>query len=163
MLRKIESMGDPRLYALAQTAEHLSKSSQPLVPRQVFLAGGSGGTNGDGDHQASAVSGMLGTLVSLLVAEKSGFHLAENQASAASLKDFADRMIRHASQSNGSADFTIEPPDIDSSTNEIAVVPQSIVSAPSDPAAAQNASGPSTVVAAENADAETLFEAYRGP
>lgn len=174
MLRKIQSMGDPRLFALAQTAEHLSKSAQPLVPRQVFLAGGSGGGNGDGDHQASAVSGMLGTLISLLVAEKSGFHLAENQAAAASLKEFADRMIRQGSETNGSADFTIKPADIDPSTREIAVAPatiapptvvaQAVVEPPSEASEpAPGFSGYRTVEPADNADAETLFDAYRGP
>ncbi len=39
LLRSITSFGDPRLYALAKVAEHLSKSTQPLVPDRVFTAG----------------------------------------------------------------------------------------------------------------------------
>jgi uncharacterized membrane protein YqiK len=70
LMRKISSFGDPKLYAISVLAEHLSKSSQPLVPQQVFLGGG----NGDG----AAGMGMLGTLVNLLVAEKSGFSMPGN-------------------------------------------------------------------------------------
>src|SRR5205085_1345688 len=46
LLRKIGSFGDPRLYALSVVAEHLSKSSQPLVPERVFMTGGANGENG---------------------------------------------------------------------------------------------------------------------
>jgi len=70
LMRKITSFGDPRLYAISVLAEHLSKSQQPLVPQQVFLGGGAGDGN--------AGMGMLGTLVNLLVAEKSGFKIAGN-------------------------------------------------------------------------------------
>src|SRR6185312_5255301 len=35
LLRKIQSFGDPRLYALTLAAEHLAHSSQPLVPERV--------------------------------------------------------------------------------------------------------------------------------
>src|SRR5205823_4585165 len=72
-LRKISSFGDPRLYALAQVAEHLSHASQPLVPERVFVAGGSG-ENGQAGHG----QGLLGTLIGLLVAEKSGFQVSES-------------------------------------------------------------------------------------
>src|SRR5262249_42440953 len=42
--RKIDSYGDPRIYATAIIAEQLRQSQQPLVPSQMFLTGG----NGDG-------------------------------------------------------------------------------------------------------------------
>jgi uncharacterized membrane protein YqiK len=61
--RKIASFGDPRLYALAQVAWRLSESKQPLVPERLLMAGGADGKSG---------SGLVGTLLSLLVAEKSG-------------------------------------------------------------------------------------------
>jgi uncharacterized membrane protein YqiK len=90
LLRKIGSFGDPRLYALQQVAEQLSHSSQPLVPERVFMSG-----SGEGGTQAS---GMLGMLLQLLVAEKSGF--APNDAAALdSLKEFTDRMTREAMES----------------------------------------------------------------
>src|SRR5262245_56911662 len=91
LLRKIGSFGDPRLYALSLVAEQLSHSSQPLVPERVFLAG-------MGDGAAAPTSGMLGTLIQLLVAEKSGFTPVEATA-IDSLKDFTDRMTREAMES----------------------------------------------------------------
>ena len=54
LLRKIGSFGDPRLYALSLVAEHLSHSSQPLVPERLFNAGGNG--NGETAHG----TGLLG-------------------------------------------------------------------------------------------------------
>jgi uncharacterized membrane protein YqiK len=96
LLRKISSYGDPRLFALALASEYLSKSTQPLVPERVFVNGGTGGANGDG--QAS--QGLLGTLLSLLVAEKSGFQPGDSPE-LAGLKDFADRMTRDALETMG--------------------------------------------------------------
>ncbi len=66
LAQKVASYGDPKIYALSLVARHLSESQQPLVPERVFLTGG--GSNGDG-----AVQGLLGTLMSLLVAERTGF------------------------------------------------------------------------------------------
>src|SRR4029079_14751685 len=45
LTRKIASFADPRLYALSVVAEHLSHSTQPLVPAQVFMSGGGGSSN----------------------------------------------------------------------------------------------------------------------
>jgi uncharacterized membrane protein YqiK len=87
LMRKISSFGDPRLYALSIVAEHLSHSSQPLVPERVFV--GSAGTD------ASSSSGMLGLLLNLLVAEKSGFHTANGDEPAA-LKEMSERITREA-------------------------------------------------------------------
>jgi hypothetical protein len=95
LLRKIGSFGDPRLYALSLVAEHLSHSSQPLVPERVFMAGG----NGDNGHPTTAGQGLLGLLINLLVAEKSGFQLAEASGSLGNLQEFADRMTREAMES----------------------------------------------------------------
>jgi uncharacterized membrane protein YqiK len=72
LTRKIASFADPRLYALSVVAEHLSHSSQPLVPQQVFMSG----NNGGGKNAASL--GMVSTLVDLMVAEKSGFRMPRN-------------------------------------------------------------------------------------
>ena len=95
LLRKIGSFGDPRLYALTQAAEHLSKSQQPLVPEKMFIVGGSG-TNGDG-HGAGPQNGLLGTLISLLVAEKSGFSPADGEGMG-TIKEFAEKMASEAMQ-----------------------------------------------------------------
>jgi uncharacterized membrane protein YqiK len=60
LLKKVASFGDPRLYALSLVSEFLSKSQQPIVPRQVFTSGG------DQD------SGLVGTLLRIVTAEKIG-------------------------------------------------------------------------------------------
>jgi uncharacterized membrane protein YqiK len=58
--KKVESFGNPNLYAVSLVAEALSQSKQPLVPETLFSTGG--------DNP----QGMLGTLMSMLVAEKVG-------------------------------------------------------------------------------------------
>lgn len=60
--KKVESFGDGRLYAVSIVADALSKSVQPLVPETVFSSGNN-------------ENGMLGTLMSMLVAEKAGIKL----------------------------------------------------------------------------------------
>jgi uncharacterized membrane protein YqiK len=104
LLRKIGSFGDPRLYALSLVAEHLAHSTQPLVPERVFMASG----NGENGHTASPGQGLLGLLISLLVAEKSGFQLSETNGMA-SLQEFADRMTREAMESMQQATTATTP------------------------------------------------------
>ncbi len=94
LVRKINSFGDPRLYALLSAAERLAKSSQPLVPERVFV-GGAAGENG---HGAAAGQGLLGTLISLLVAEKSGF-APSGGAAIEGMEEMAAAMTRDAMQS----------------------------------------------------------------
>jgi hypothetical protein len=67
LTRKISSLGDPRLYALQEVASRLSNSQQPLVPERLFV---SNGQNGDA---GTSNSSLMGSLLQLLVAEKSGF------------------------------------------------------------------------------------------
>ncbi|MBS0204622.1 MAG: hypothetical protein JSS49_17090 [Planctomycetes bacterium] len=65
--RKIASYGDPRLFALTFASRELAQSAQPLVPERLF-------TTSCGSETAEPMGqGLLGTLLSLLVAEKSGF------------------------------------------------------------------------------------------
>ena len=59
LVGKVASFGDPRLYAMSLVSEILSKSQQPIVPRQVFTSG---------DQDAS----LVGTLLRLVTAEKIG-------------------------------------------------------------------------------------------
>jgi uncharacterized membrane protein YqiK len=92
LLRKIASFGDPRLFAISRAAEHLSHSKQPLVPQRMFITGG--GENGN----SGGANGLVGLLVSLMVAEKSGFAAADT-AETKSLREFADRMTAHVMQS----------------------------------------------------------------
>lgn len=86
LLRKVSAYGDPRLYALAKVVERLSESSQPLVPERVFL-------NGDSGSEVQG-QGLLGALLGLLVAEKSGFEMAEGPEHA-SLTELSERMTRN--------------------------------------------------------------------
>ncbi len=100
LMQKIGSFGDPRLYALSLVAEHLSKSQQPLVPQHMFVSGGNGASGSDAQSMAGG-QGLLGTLISLLVAEKSGFKFDGNghgaQAEAVGeLKQLTDEMSRQA-------------------------------------------------------------------
>lgn len=71
--QKIASYGDSRLYALSLVAQYVSQSRQPLVPGQLFVTGGNG-------KPSSQEQGMLGTLLTLLVADKAGFN-AESRTS----------------------------------------------------------------------------------
>ena len=102
LMQKVGSYGDPRLYALALIAEHLSRSQQPLVPQQMFVSGGAEGG-------ANATQGLFGTLVGLMVAEKSGFKFDGNGQTEA-MKDLADKLTRQAMealQSAGNADLPV--------------------------------------------------------
>ena len=90
LLRKIASFGDPRLYALSVVADQLAHSSQPLVPERVFVAG-------DGSTSSGA-GGLVGLLLNLLVAEKSGFQPVD-VAELGSLKELSERMTRDAVES----------------------------------------------------------------
>jgi len=98
LLRKISSFGDPRLYALQHVVEQLAHSSQPLVPERVFVTGAAGANGENGSAHANPAQGMLGTLLALLVAEKSGFQV-QDDGSLATLREFADRMTRQAMES----------------------------------------------------------------
>ena len=60
LLKKVQSFGNPNLYAVSIVADALAHSQQPLVPETMFSSGGDG------------PQGMLGTLMSMLVAEKVG-------------------------------------------------------------------------------------------
>jgi uncharacterized membrane protein YqiK len=104
LLKKIESFSDPRLYALAQVVTQLAKSSQPLVPERVFVAGGMGSPGESG----GAGQGVLGVLLNLLVAEKSGFSLSESTDNSA-LREMADRMATEALESMQAGVAPAEP------------------------------------------------------
>ncbi|MFO1021420.1 MAG: SPFH domain-containing protein [Planctomycetales bacterium] len=72
--QKINSYGDPRLYAMAIVAEQLRHSEQPLVPSQLFMTGGT-----DGNGQTN----MLGMLLNILTAEKMGIDVKRQGVGAA--------------------------------------------------------------------------------
>ncbi len=93
LFQRIASYRDPRLYAMSLLAEQLSKSTQPLVPERVFVAGSAGG-DGATAGPAGASTGLLGLLVSLLVSEKSGFQSDPSDPALGEFKAFADRMTK---------------------------------------------------------------------
>jgi uncharacterized membrane protein YqiK len=100
LVRKIQSFTDPRLYALSIVAQNLARSSQPLVPERVFIAGGAGGNGHSAEGLpigtgATAGTGLLGMLLSLLVAEKSGFDVAGLPGGNV-LQEFADKISQQA-------------------------------------------------------------------
>jgi uncharacterized membrane protein YqiK len=104
LLRKIGSFGDPRLYAVSVVSEHLSKSQQPLVPERMFVASSNG--NGEGH----ATPGMLGLLINLLTAEKSGFDLAADNPELKALRDYSDRMTKEAMSGMEPAEPAVQKP-----------------------------------------------------
>ena len=97
-LKKISSYGDPRLYALTLVADSLATSVQPLVPQRLFVSGG-----GEGKGDQATGQGMLGLLVNLLVAEKSGLG-GVGIDEADPLKRFADRMSEQVLESMADPD-----------------------------------------------------------
>jgi uncharacterized membrane protein YqiK len=110
LLKKIQSFSDPRLYALAQVVERLANSTQPLVPERVFVAGGMG-SPGESGQAIGAGQGVLGILLNLLVAEKSGFSLGAEVDNSA-LREMADRMAAEALESMGHASAPLRPEQI---------------------------------------------------
>lgn len=71
--QKINSYGDPRLYAMAIVAEQLRQSQQPLVPSQLFMTGG---------QEGNGQNNMLGMLLNILTAEKIGIDVKPTVADA---------------------------------------------------------------------------------
>jgi uncharacterized membrane protein YqiK len=85
LLKKAAAFGDPRLYALSVVADRLANATQPLVPERMFVTG----------TEKTGQAGLVGTLLDLLVAEKSGFAL-QAPDDPAGLKEYGERMSREA-------------------------------------------------------------------
>jgi uncharacterized membrane protein YqiK len=88
LLRKISSFGDPRLYALHEVADRLAHSQQPLVPQRLFI------NSGGGNETNPQAAGLVGTLLTLLMAEKSGFTSPDREPD--SLQGLVDQMNSQA-------------------------------------------------------------------
>jgi uncharacterized membrane protein YqiK len=91
VLRKVAAYGDPRLFAAALLADRLANSAQPLVPERMFVTG----ANGDA---GAAAGGPLGTLLTLLLGEKSGLGSFADTPEAAEFKAECDRLASEATQ-----------------------------------------------------------------
>jgi uncharacterized membrane protein YqiK len=103
LARKVNSFGDPRLYALQQVGGQLAKSTQPLVPQRVFLAGGNMETrsvsDGNGDSHgggALATTGLVGLFMQTLLADRTTFAPAEPSGDLAPLNELANRLTSEA-------------------------------------------------------------------
>ena len=78
-LQKIKAYGDARLFSLNHLSDKFSQSTQPLVPERVFITGG------EGEGQGTSLS-LLNTLLSLLLSDKSGVRIAEDDPEVAKLE-----------------------------------------------------------------------------
>ena len=87
--RKVSSYGDPRLFALATVARELAQATQPLVPERLFMT-----STGQGEESLTN-QGIVGTLLSLLVAEKSGFS-PNTQSDSPEMKEMVEQMTRES-------------------------------------------------------------------
>ncbi len=105
LMRKVHSYGDPRLYALQQVGGQLAKSTQPLVPERVFLAGHDtltrsasedGSTAGQASSGTLATTGLVGLLLQTLLAERTSFASADANGELAALDALANRMANEA-------------------------------------------------------------------
>jgi len=109
-MQKIASYGDPRLFALAHIGSDLAKSTQPLVPERVFVAGAVGldgngtlagsASDGNGNGHAAhgsgstiATTGLVGLLLQSLLAERTCFANGDSPE-LASLKELTSRLTR---------------------------------------------------------------------
>ena len=97
-MQKVGAYRDPRLYALNVFADQFSKSAQPLVPSRLFISGG----GKDGDGQSGSV---LETLLNLILSEKAGINITENEKSSRPLEDFIQRFAS-GEKPNGDARST---------------------------------------------------------
>jgi len=102
-LQKIRAYGDPRLFALNMVGEQFSKSSQPLVPERMFMV--TNGKNGDGHGQEN---GVLGNLLQLMLAEKSGMEITEKPKGLEELEVLAGELTKKYSQSGETQALPLE-------------------------------------------------------
>jgi len=110
LARKVESYGDPRVFALSRAFETLATSSQPLVPERVFVAGGGNDTN------ANAGGGLFGVLVQTLLADKTVFEMPVNKNGDA-LHQLTNRLEQETIESMNAAAATADVPAVTTVTD----------------------------------------------
>ena len=106
LMQKVNSYGDPRLFALTHVGNALSKSTQPLVPERLFVSGGDlnsalpvGAASSNGHDSpsrgANPTTGVVGLLLQALLAERTSF--ADNNCpELAALREATSRAVREA-------------------------------------------------------------------
>ncbi len=80
-LQKVRALGDPRLYAMNLIAQQLAQSVQPLVPERLLVMGESGREGGGAQGY-----GLFQQLMALMLSEKAGVSLEENEKAAAEIQ-----------------------------------------------------------------------------
>jgi len=85
-------------YEMPMTTRPTHHRAPLIVPERVFLTGGGSDKNGSASA-ASPVGGMIGLLVNLLVAEKSGFQLGLDGPELSNLRTFAEKIAADAAPS----------------------------------------------------------------
>lgn len=101
-LQKVGAYRDPRLYALNVFADQFSKSVQPLVPSRLFISNAGGK---DGENQGGG--SVLETLLSLLLSEKAGINIPEeNTGGSKPLEDFIRQFTEAAGNGQTSKETT---------------------------------------------------------
>ena len=96
LLRKIASYGDPRLYALSRVSEHLSHSTQPLVPERVFMAGGRATANGNGSTPERRRAACSACWSACWWPRSRGFQLGLDSPELADLRSYAEKIAADA-------------------------------------------------------------------
>ena len=97
-LRKIRAYGDPRLFALSLVAEQMARSQQPLVPERVFMTGDCT------DGTVASATSLFGTLMALLLSEKSGIGADVTDQQLGDVERFVEGFTKPAeTDSTGSA------------------------------------------------------------
>ena len=109
-LQKIRAFGDPRLFALNIVSEKFANSAQPIVPQKLLVMGD--GKSGD-DNQSIPSSGLLGQLLTLIMAEKAGLNFNTDDPQLQKMDNFLQNL---QDQSKEEVSKITEPPTTNSNT-----------------------------------------------
>jgi uncharacterized membrane protein YqiK len=115
-LQKIRAFRDPRLFALNLVADHFAKSAQPIVPERLLVMGGTGGEKLD-----LSSSNLFSQFVTLLLAERAGFSLAEGTKDMEELEKLTARLTSRFQQTFGKEET---PTDLDTAMGNAMKNPQ---------------------------------------
>ncbi len=99
LLQKVRAYGEPRLFALSLVADRFASSAQPIVPERLLVMG----AGGDG-ASAAGEANVLNQLVALLLAEKAGVGLNQDEGALAEL----DKAV-HAAAKAETVSWKAEP------------------------------------------------------
>jgi uncharacterized membrane protein YqiK len=95
-LQKIRAYGDPRIFALSLVSEQFARSAQPIVPERLLVMGGGGGEGAEAGSLDLGSANVFSRLITLLLAEKSGFAFDEKSPGLQELQKYADELARRS-------------------------------------------------------------------